>query len=68
MPSWLYYIFNFGVDVAYKAISLGYEYRWGNSKFNSLSLAYDEEEGEDIKTDKQKFKFGTSTVYLRFNF
>ena len=60
--------YNFGIDVAYKAISLGYEYRWGNSKFNSLSLAYDEEEGEGIKTGKQKFKFGTSTVYLRFNF
>jgi len=60
--------YNFGIDVAYKAISLGYEYRWGNSKFNSLSMSYDEEEGEGIKTDKQKFKFGTSTIYLRFNF
>ncbi len=69
--------FNLGLNVSYKKISIGYEYRWGKSKFNSLSLDmyeddengstdYDENGSTDYKDNaKQKIKFGTSTFYIR---
>ena len=65
--------FNWGINVSYKVISVGYEYRWGKTKFNSLSLDIsDEDENEPKPTtyedEKQKKKFGSSSLYIRFNF
>lgn len=63
--------FNWGINVSYKFISIGYEYRWGKSKFNRMSLDFDEEEDEPEPTssnDKQKIKFGSSAFYIRLNF
>ncbi len=61
--------FNWGLNVSYKKISIGYEYRWGKSKFNSLSLDMyeDDENGSTDYEDnaKQKIKFGTSSFYIR---
>ncbi len=64
--------FKWGINVSYKIISVGYEYRWGKSKFNSLALdlnGNDESESTIYEKDeKQKIKFGTSVFYIRFNF
>jgi hypothetical protein len=65
--------FNWGINVSYKFISVGYEYRWGKSKFNNFSLDFDDDEeyeSEPTTYDegKQKMKFGTSLFYVRFNF
>ncbi len=65
---------NWGINIAYKAISIGYEYRWGKSKFNTITFDEgDDNEGEGSapslkNSDKQSIKFGASTVYVRFNF
>ncbi len=64
--------FNWGLNVSYKMISVGYEYRWGSSKFNSFSLDMDEgDESESTDSEenvKQKVKFGTSSFYIRLRF
>ncbi len=62
--------FNWGINVSYKVISVGYEYRWGKSKFNTLALDTDDEDTSDSydNNEKQKIKFGTSVFYVRFNF
>ncbi len=65
--------FNWGLSVSYKMISVGYEYRWGKSKFNRFSLDMDEgDESEPTTSDeenvKQKIKFGTSSFYIRLKF
>ncbi len=65
--------FNWGVNVSYKVISVGYEYRWGKSKFKQLALDFSDDDGDepDVPTyenEKQKIKFGSSSFYIRFNF
>ena len=63
--------FNWGINVSYKFISIGYEYRWGKSKFNRMSLDFDDDEDEPETTssnEKQKIKFGSSAFYIRLNF
>ena len=66
--------FNWGINVSYKFISIGYEYRWGKSRFNQMSLDFDDDEKDDQETnytnenEKQKIKFGSSAFYIRFNF
>jgi hypothetical protein len=64
--------FNWGINVSYKFISVGYEYRWGKSKFNQMSLDFDDDGEDESETtpsnDKQKIKFGSSAFYIRLNF
>jgi hypothetical protein len=64
--------FNWGINVSYKFISIGYEYRWGKSKFNQMSLDFDDDGEDESETtpsnDKQKIKFGSSAFYIRLNF
>lgn len=64
--------FNWGINVSYKFISIGYEYRWGKSRFNQMSLDFDNDEEDELETnssnEKQKIKFGSSAFYIRFNF
>jgi hypothetical protein len=64
--------FNWGINVSYKFISIGYEYRWGKSKFNRMSLDFDDDKDDESETtpsnDKQKIKFGSSAFYIRLNF
>lgn len=64
--------FNWGINLSYKVISVGYEYRWGKSKFSTLSLDDDDEDysGSEYSdgNEKAKIKFGTSMFYIRFNF
>ncbi len=64
--------FNWGINVSYKMISVGYEYRWGKSKFNTFSLDGDDDDYSDSEynegNEKSKIKFGTSMFYIRFNF
>lgn len=63
--------FNWGINVSYKLISIGYEYRWGKSKFNQMSLDsnHEEETNSTNNTDKkQNIKFGNSAFYIRLNF
>ena len=64
--------FNWGINVSYKLISVGYEYRWGKSRFNQMSLDFDDDGEDESETtpsnDKQKIKFGSSAFYIRLNF
>ena len=64
--------FNWGINVSYKFISIGYEYRWGKSRFNQMSLDFDNDEEDELETnssnEKQKIKFGSSAFYIRLNF
>ena len=64
--------FNWGINVSYKFISIGYEYRWGKSKFDQMSLDFDDDEEDEQETnssnEKQKIKFGSSAFYIRLNF
>lgn len=57
---------NFGISVAYKVASIGYEYRWGsiNSKYTEQRA-----DGTDITPgDKFKSKIATSRIYFGFRF
>lgn len=64
--------FNWGLNVSYKMISVGYEYRWGKSKINDFTLYMDEDNGSESlvqnNDDKHKIKFGTSSFYIRLRF
>lgn len=60
--------FNFGADISYKCVALGYECRWGKSKMKTMSFSEDDEDDTDTPDVKQKLKFPTSTFYLRFYF
>lgn len=55
--------FNIGLDIAYKAISVGYEYRWGSAKYDVTDFENSKNSGEKIKMDTK-----TSTFFVRFNF
>lgn len=58
--------FNIGIDVAYKAISVGYEYRWGNAKYEISDF----NENNEKSSSKTKTKMNTKTwsFFVRFNF
>lgn len=69
----------FGGAVAYKAISIGVEGRWGTAKYNGLSVNDDYEDYDDFSgsdpsidnfVDKSKTKFKTKslTFYISFRF
>lgn len=69
--------FTFGGSVAFKAISVGIEGRWGNTKYNNIDLGNLEDEdnwedGTDIsdmlrgKNDKIKWKTGSMRFYVSF--
>lgn len=66
----------FGGAIAYKAISLGIEGRWGSANYKSLSVSdekdYTEEEYEDVdnifSSDKNKLKTKSVRFYLSFRF
>ena len=66
VPSWSY-----GGAIAWKAISLGVEYRWGKAKYKSLSIDEDAAESEDdldfdnIEDIFQKGNNRLKTSYLR---
>lgn len=74
--------FNSGFAVAWKVISVGCEWRWGNAQYKGLTFNEDsfseEDLGEsgdipgldDVLTDvgKQKFKTKSMRVYLSFRF
>ncbi len=64
--------FNVGANVAYKWISVGYEYRWGGANFDRLTVTdVDIDEDPTITIDNvsdRKVKFGTSVIYVRFVF
>lgn len=62
--------FKWGINVSYKVISVGYEYRWGSSKFSGTEFDYDDDEGYGFNPSDTKptFKFGANTLYVRFCF
>lgn len=63
-------LFDFGGKITWKAIGLGIEGRWGNGKFNPVSLDFDFGEGnyEDIYgsevTQKIRRNFASTRLYL----
>lgn len=71
VPFWSY-----GGAIAWKAISLGVEYRWGKAKYKSLSMdeeAMDSEEDFDLsniedvfKKGNNRLKTGSLRIYLSF--
>lgn len=71
VPYWSY-----GGAIAWKAISLGVEYRWGKAKYKSLSMdeeAMDSEEDFDLsniedifKKGNNRLKTGSLRIYLSF--
>ena len=62
--------FSAGGAISYKAISLGIEGRWGNTKYNSLvdlgSILGDED--SDGSMPKSKWKTGSTRFYISFRF
>ena len=70
--------FNFGAAVAWKAISLGVEGRWGGTKYHGVSVD-DENDGYDyenedmdasdfVDTFRQRMRTKSFRVYLSFRF
>lgn len=70
--------FNFGAAVAWKAISLGVEGRWGGTKYHGVSVN-DESDGYDyenedmdasdfVDTFRQRMRTKSFRVYLSFRF
>lgn len=59
--------FNFGIGLSYKVISLGFEHRWGTSKYNMADIE-DAVTGEADFSDKQKFSTKSSRFFVRLNF
>lgn len=68
------YVSNFtiGGAIAYKAISLGIESRWGKAKYNSFSVNEDTEEDASIDDilirDKNRMKTGSLRFFLIFRY
>lgn len=66
--------FTFGGAIAYKAISLGVEGRWGSANYKSLSISDEEDfdEGyEDVNlfsSDKNRLKTKSVRFYISFRF
>lgn len=66
----------FGGAIAYKAISLGVEGRWGSANYKSLSVSdeedYDDEEYENVgdifSFDKNRLKTKSVRFYISFRF
>ncbi len=58
--------FNIGIDIAYKVISVGYEYRWGNAKYE-ISDFNEDNENYSSKT-KTTMNTKTWSFFVRFNF
>lgn len=66
----------FGGAIAYKAISLGVEGRWGSANYKSLSVSdeedYDDEEyeivGDIFSSDKNRLKTKSVRFYISFRF
>lgn len=56
---------NFGLNLQYRKLALGYEYRWGNGKFKPISFG--DEEGE-TGSSKYTRKFANNRIYLQFTF
>lgn len=73
LDSEVYSAFNlfqsFGIGVTYKAISLGYEYRGGTAKYNTLDIEESvENAGLTNSDEKTKYKTSSNRVFLRINF
>lgn len=70
--------FNFGAAVAWKAISIGVEGRWGSTKYHGVSVDDEDDgyyyEGEDMEvsdlvdTFTQRMRTKSFRVYLSFRF
>lgn len=71
--------FTLGGSVSYKAISIGIEGRWGNTKYDNIDLSKFEAEGswnggtnaDDVsqgKNDKTKWKTGSMRFYISFRY
>lgn len=71
--------FTLGGSVSYKAISIGIEGRWGNTKYNNIDLGNLEEEeswnentsmGDMLRgeNDKTKWKTGSMRFYISFRY
>ena len=67
--------FTFGGAIAYKAISLGVEGRWGSANYKSLSVSdeedFDDKEYEEMSifsSDKNRLKTKSVRFYISFRF
>lgn len=61
--------FNVGGAISYKAISLGVETRWGQSKYKNLvEGGYDEVTDEELPSPKVKLKTKSLRFYISFRF
>lgn len=66
----------FGGSIAYKAISLGVEGRWGSANYKSFSVSdeedYNDEENENVtnifSSDKNRLKTKSVRFYISFRF
>lgn len=56
---------NFGFNLQYRKLALGYEYRWGNGKFKPISFG--EEDGE-AGSNKYTRHFANNRLYIQFTF
>lgn len=69
--------FSLGGAISYKAISLGVEGRWGNTKYKSM-MGEEGSDGDDYGNDygyeesynepTPKYKIGTTRIYISFRF
>lgn len=62
---------NLGFNLKYRKIALGYEARWGKSKFKPLdfsSMMGDEAEDESLGTEKYTRRFANNRLYIQFTF
>ncbi len=58
----------FGFGLAYKVISIGYEYRFGEAKYKDIVKDYEEDNHSDQEAEKIKLKTTSNRVFLRLNF
>lgn len=56
---------NFGLNLQYRKIALGYESRWGNGKFKPISFS--DEDGE-AGSNKYTRRFSNNRLYVQFTF
>lgn len=53
---------DFGCNLQYRKLALGYEHRWGNGKFKPISF------GEDSDDNRYTRDFASNRLYIQFTF
>lgn len=60
--------FNAGLSVSYRIISIGFENRWGNARYNNLGLNEDGDYSTTFNSFKRNMKTNSMRVYVSFRF